>query len=348
MRRSVRACTLLLLLAGWSTLLVTRTATAQNRHRIVVLSSPNGQDASTAELRVRLRGELTALGLDVSVVAAPEGVDIRDAVESTALELSPSAVIGVREVSAASAGSPTIEVWISDRLSGRTLVERARPGDTPSTQTNRLAVEVSEVFKARIGSMRLESSQADSQPAADAARTARDAELLAGAGLGLIHQWTDPVSAWFPTLQAGVRFNVNDWLAWGTRATVSFTPSSNEFSLAGARAQANQGWGFAQGLLCLAPTDPLELTFSLGGGVYSVGVKGEAELPEVARDQRTWSAAAIFGIGLWIKTNDALIVAFEAQGVSPWSKTVIRIRDEDVASFGFPAGIFSASLVGRY
>jgi hypothetical protein len=164
----------------------------------------------------------------------------------------------------------------------------------------------------------------------------------------VIRQLNDAVDAWFPALQFGVGPASDGPIGLAVRASVGLTPSSNEFMLAGARARTTQGWAFAQGLVRVAPLSRVELALSLGGGVYSVGVEGDADAPDTAREERTWSPAASVGLGAWIETSDSLIVALEGQGVSAWSKTVVRIKGEDVASFGFPAGIFSASLIGRY
>ncbi len=344
-------------LACWA--LKSEAAHAESRHRVVLLASPSEQEESGRELISRLRGELTASGLDVVVVPATEGVDVRDAVETSARELSPAAVIGVRYVPDATPGQLTAEVWISDRLSNRTLVQRGTLTTANSAQAARLAVQISELFKARLALFWVEPSPAKPvatapcpppppPPPPPAPEVSAPRRLLLGAGLGMIHHFSGSLSGWFPTLSVAVESATSRWVALSVRVNAAWTPADTELERDGGAARISQGWGLLHGVLRFAPNAVVQPMFSLGAGAYGVRVKGRAVAPELARTERSWSVASTLGVGLWLEPHRGLAWTLEGQAFAPWSNIVVDIRGAEVATLGFPAAVISTSLLGRY
>ena len=124
---------------------------AERPHRVAVIDARDMDDAITLELLARVRGELGAAGFEVVVVPVSGQIDPRAAVETLARDLEPAAVLSVRHVLGAAPGENITEMWVSDRLSSRTLMQRATFDEREtSTQTARLAVQVAELLKARL------------------------------------------------------------------------------------------------------------------------------------------------------------------------------------------------------
>ncbi len=69
---------------------------ATSPNRVVLLATDGEQDVTALELLARVRGELHAAEVDVVLQPVPADADLRVAVESSARELGPAAVIAVR------------------------------------------------------------------------------------------------------------------------------------------------------------------------------------------------------------------------------------------------------------
>ena len=135
----------LALFATWA-----RPAGATSSNRVVLLATENEQDLTALELLARVRGELHAAELEVILQSVPADADLRITVESSAPELSPAAVIGVRYLRPVPPQAAGAEVWISDRLASTTLMQVVRLGAEQGDPAARLAVQVAEVLKARL------------------------------------------------------------------------------------------------------------------------------------------------------------------------------------------------------
>jgi len=333
--------------------------------RIVVLAPADEPEGSVTELLARLRGELTASGLEVIVAAAPVGVDLRDAVESSALELSPVAVVGVRFVPGSAAERSTLEVWVSDRRSSQTLVQRATLDPTRKNQPARLAVQVSELFKVPLALQPEEPASAPTAPPTPPARSepapepeivevesslpaARSPSVFFGAGVGVVHQFTDLSPAWFPAITLGVEVARSGVVGFALGATGALTPNQTQIEHELGRARVGQAWGLAQAYLWLFPRAVVHPSLSLGAGVYRVDVDGEAEGFDRAYRVHTWSSAASMGLGLRVEPSPHLTISLEGQTLLAWAKTVVRIHERPVGSFGSPSGLVSLNLFGRY
>ena len=86
----------------------------------VILVRPANPKAITAEALVRMHGELVSAGFDVEIMAATAGVDPRASLEQTASGNNVDAVVAL--LGDAIPGS--VEVWVIDRVTGKSVVRR--------------------------------------------------------------------------------------------------------------------------------------------------------------------------------------------------------------------------------
>ena len=101
---------------------------AEPRERVVLLE-PVEIDEVFVEVLSRVRGELSAAGYEVIVLRAAPDVEPKVAVETAGSELSPVAVLLVHRDSGDDSVSRVTELWVSDRLSNRTSVQRIKVDD---------------------------------------------------------------------------------------------------------------------------------------------------------------------------------------------------------------------------
>jgi hypothetical protein len=356
--------------AAFLSFVVAPHAGAEYRHRVVVVDVTGSNDATTAELLTRVRGELTAAGFEVVDLTLSGQVEPKVAVETAGSEYSPAAVLAVRHGPGPTPGESLAELWVSDRLAQKTLMQRARFADRDtSSQTARLAVQVVELLKARLAALwvdagTLESAQpapkppsppppvAERPPAPPAppASARSGSQLELGAGLGLLRNFGDSVgSAWAPALRFGVSpRGLSSDFALGVRATAALTPDAAELSSGVGLARVRQAFILAEGYGRLAPSSLVSPLLSVGLGAFSVSVAGQAPPPYTTRSESTISALSSVGAGLWIQPANSVAWILEGQLLAAWSETSVVIDSRTVGSVGWPMAFFSTSILGVY
>ncbi len=116
----------------------------------VVLVRPAAAPPSVSEALVRMRGELLAAGFDAEVMDLPLGADVRASLE----RLAPPAAAGKSTTALVavvpSADPGTAELWVIDRVTGKTVVRRvsAPPAADPTRVAEILAVRAVELLRA--------------------------------------------------------------------------------------------------------------------------------------------------------------------------------------------------------
>lgn len=342
---------------------------AEVRHRVVVVDARDMDDATTLELLARVRGELGAAGFDVFVLPVTGEVDPRVAAETLARELEPAAVLSVRHSRGAALGESVAEMWVSDRLSNRTLMQRATFHDSEtSAQTARLAVQVAELLKARLALLWVEPGTSSwtpvparveaTAPVAPAPPTPPESEanradnlVLLGAGVGLLHNFEGGFgSTWAPVLRLGVAPSAlsSAIFALEFRASGALTPDASELGWGPGVARVRQGFSLVEVLGRFVPESSVQPVLSLGSGVFAVSAAGEAERPYFAQARTTWSALSALGAGFCIQPSASVAWILEGQVLATWSKTSVAIADRTIGSVGWPMAFFSTSVVGIY
>jgi hypothetical protein len=87
---------------------------------------------------------------------------------------------------------------------------------------------------------------------------------------------------------------------------------------------------------------------SLGGGMLALDVAGEAPEPYRNDSARTLSGLVTASGGVWLKPTSSVGLVLEAQLMSAWSKTVVRIAGEDAAEVAAPLLLLSGGLMAEF
>jgi hypothetical protein len=87
---------------------------------------------------------------------------------------------------------------------------------------------------------------------------------------------------------------------------------------------------------------------SLGGGALVLDVAGTAPEPYRNDSARTVSGMVSASAGLWLQPISGFGLAFEAQLMNAWSKTVVRIAGEDAAEVAAPLLLLSGGAMVEF
>jgi hypothetical protein len=352
-------------------LLLSPALRAEPQHRVLVVDARDMNDATTLELLARVRGELGAAGFEVVVLPVDGVVEPRAAVETLGRDLAPAAVLSVRHTRGRNPGESVAEMWVSDRLSNRTLTQRAVFDDREtSAQTARLAVQVAELLKARLALLwvdpapstwtpvparpeppAVEAPQPPLPPVDEAKSAAVQNQLSLGAGVGLLHNFKGGFgSAWAPLLRVGFRPSAlsSSLFALELRVSAAGSPDSSKLAWGPGSARIRQGLLLAEAFGRFMPSAPLQPIVSLGNGAYVVSAVGEADPPFSSSASTTWSGLTALGAGLCFQPSPRVAWMVEGQMLASWSKTSIAITDRTIASVGAAMAFVSTSVVGIY
>jgi hypothetical protein len=342
-------------------------AIAQHRHRVVVVE-PEGEDAA-AEVRARLRGELRAGGFDVIALPAPDTGDPREISETSARELHPAAVLFVTI-------SPDVvpsagEIWLSDRLLRRTFVLKFSLNATePSRDAARVAVQAVEVLKADLAELSLTRREPpappptpSTPPAPPAAPPPSEIEVAppepessgfeprVEAGAGILQGFSGVGTAVTPVVRLGGRLPAS----WFGEQAPAVDVLAN-FAAFGGERRLRQRAGEARvkqtlGTLSVAarflPQQVVQPFVSLSSGIYGVRVDGLAA-SGVSRAADTWSAVSGGGAGLLLQPTEGIAFVLSGELLAAWSRTIVNIAEQRVASVGAPVLLLTAGVAGVF
>ena len=99
----------------------------------VILLRPPAAPAAVSEALVRLQAELTVEGFDAQVIDFDLGPDVRASLEKVAPTFAATAVVAV----VANADPTSAELWVVDRMTGKTVVRRVHADGSRPLAGNR-------------------------------------------------------------------------------------------------------------------------------------------------------------------------------------------------------------------
>jgi hypothetical protein len=344
-------------------------AAAAHRHRVVVLERGDG-DETDREISTRLRAELGAAGFDVIMLQAVE-TDPKHAVEGAGRELHPASVLLVERAPAASedaAEDNGTELWLADRMLRKTVVLRLKPeasryatdpAAVRSQRAARIAVQAVELVKARLAELSLTRERKSHAPVPVASLPPlpppepelRGARPNLTAAVGLLEGFQEGQQSLTLVLRLGVA------LPEGWTGDVLSVDVRGSFVGLGRAAKIQHGPGSASLrhtaveldlVMRFLPQRSVQPFVSLGGGMLALDVTGEAPAPYRNDSARTLSGLLTTSGGIWLKPTSTVGLALEAQLVSAWSKTVVRIAGEDAAEVAAPLLLLSAGLMAEF
>ncbi len=337
-------------------------ALAQYQHRVVLLEQENVNEAA-AEVRTRVRGELTAAGFEVVLLPWPNEGDPAVVSETTARELHPAAVILVIEKAADGSEPRRIELWLSDRLSRRTFVQSLTVDpDDAGRGYRRLAVQAVELLKARLAELLVTPPDLPPvkppppppkrpPPPPPEKKEPTVGGRIAG-GVALLQGFEGVDTSIAPRLGGGATIPAGSISGAPFAVDLGVTAigfgTQSDVTTAGGSATVAQGLGTVDVGLRFDRGAVLQPLLVATGGVYSVDIEGTPEGERVGHEDRTWSMFTSVGAGLFIQPAEAFGIELEGQVGRAWAKTIVRIDGADEAETGSPLLIWSLSTVGVF
>jgi len=321
------------------------------RYQVVLLRPPVTDDV-TSDALARVRGELTAGGFDVSMLAQDPNLDVRTALETVGRELDPIAAFAIVRA----AGGNTAEIWVCDRMAGKSVIQSVRldaagtPGE-PSRSVV-LAVRAVELLKASLAQYWLASvrkpAPVPEPPAVVEAPPAPYA--IAGIGVEAGVGWLDSVGAVSPVWQPVVRASYGGTHGWAVRITAGGFGSDAVLRAPEASAQIRQEMAALEIVRGFFPGHRVQLVVSLGGGAYHARVTGMGTGTQTytERVSSSWSAIAMAGGGVVVPIVDHVALAIDGQVGVTWPDNLIRLLGAEAGRTGSPALLASAGVLATF
>jgi hypothetical protein len=349
-------------------LLTSAGARAEYHHRVLLLER-TGSDPRDHEVMTRVRAELSAAGFDVLVLPVVEE-DPKLAVESAGRELRPASVLLVERVSRTASDEDIggTELWLADRMLGKTVVLRLRPAprDTLGSDTSdsneaaRVAVQAVELVKARLAELSLtrQREEAASKPPPPSPpppppveRETRGARPNLAGALGMLEGFRDGQRALTPVVRLGVA------LPEGWTGEILALELRGSFVGLGGAARVTHGPGAAtlrhtmiglDAVMRFGPGRRIQPFVSLGAGMLALDVTGDAPEPYRNESERTLSGLVNVSAGVWLQPVSGFGLVLEGQLMNAWSKTVVRIAGDAATEVAAPLLLLSAGPMVQF
>ncbi len=319
---------------------------------VVLIKAPH-PSAIASEATVRLRGELTAGGFDVTVVESPAGEDPRAFLEEQAAAPDVEAVVAIL----AAAPTDIVELWVIDRVTGKTVTRRlpAEPATARSAEV--LSIRALELLRASFLEIALGASRAGPDPSTPPPpppppEVARMTEVALDNGWP--KTWAieaggcllGSFEGFSPSLAPVVR-GERIWLdrIVGRLTIAGLGTPAHVKSMVGS-ASVSQTFGLVEVAVKLRPETRLRPFLSLGAGVLHVTAEGRGTaFPYQALSGDQWSPIADAGAGVRVALRGRFELAAEVHAQVARSYPEIHFVDGTVARSGRPTVIGSLTLV---
>jgi hypothetical protein len=321
---------------------------ADDARSSVALVRSSSSDRVLREAHTRLRAELLDAGFDVIEVDHAPG-DPRAEVEDATPGASSFATVAMSRA----ANGAFADVWISDHVTGKTVVRRLEVGAGPNA-TAVLAIRALELLRASL--LEVAAKGATSQPPMSAPNdimkwiepalpTAPARSLLAGSALGLgalaLHGLRGIGLAVGPT--AGVSVGIEPWFA---RATIAGPLVGPELNTAAGRASIRQELAaFAVGWA--SEPKPLGVYASIGAGGYHLHTDGSAVAPYRGTTGDVVAFLWTAGIGGMARIGPRIALTADLAAVFLDPQPIVVLAGSDAGRAGGPSlGVSFGVLVG--
>jgi hypothetical protein len=356
--------------SGLALVLALSLAHAETSHRVLLLTGSSSMTSSSdSELFTRLHAELSAAGFEVVVLATTTEEPPKSLVENAGRELNPAAVVLVRERFAPELNGSVAELWVSDRIGHRTLMQSMMlDAREHSRDMSLLAVQAAELVKARLAALALPdrankeealekpepsvTPKSEPEPPKEPApEPVSPTSLLItlSAGVGLLQDLSGLGTTWAPIGRFGVYFPNLGEFAPGIELRLNGAATVTRLSISSngpGSARASQAFATLDARLHFAPRSSWHPVLTLGSGVFTVGVAGVAPSPYPTHEGRTWSLLSTAGVGLWAQATQGLSWVLDAQVLAAWEPTRVLIEGDRVGRLGAPTLFFSTGVVG--
>jgi hypothetical protein len=290
----------------------------------------------------------------VAVVDHARGVDPGAELRAVAARLHPVAIFGIFEESEGGAA----DVWISDLMSNKTLVQRVEPdvreGSQAKTGSSVQAVRAVELLRASLLELVVERSNL-APTAAPAPRDSAIAETHVEVGgapsRGVEFGFEAGVAALAslegigPAFSPIVRAVVQPMPEIGIRLSAAGLGTGSSLETPEGSALVTQDFGLIELTLTPNAEGAMRALFSIGAGAYHVRAQGSASLPFEASKQEVWTAVLDAGIGARASANRHFAISLEVHGLFSSTTPMVRIAGAEVGRAGRPTMLASLTLV---
>lgn len=345
---------MLLRLVPWLVLvfvaLVSLRAEAQSSRRPssrVVVLEPRAPSGALADALRRTRAELTAEGFDV--VAAPlSGTDTRRALEDAAANHDAEAAIAIESIAGGA------EVWVTDRITGKTLVRTVDVRDQPIDEQPRvLAIRAVELLRASL----VEAVVLPPPKEGASLSVPPDIERFVAPELGPLAGVSAQLSGALLTGFDGIgpaggpALRIGYGLEMGLFARLAWAGPAFGMAVEGPLGEAvvreemlTLDIGYAPGV-SWAGFSPLVW---LGAGFHHLAASGELSEGFVGTTSDVWAAAIVGGVGMGYRITPRLMVLLDAEALVALPRPVVTMAGERLATTGRPSLLATLGVVIRF
>ena len=314
----------------------------------VILVRPEHPKAVTAEALVRMHGELVSAGFDVQITATTTGADPRTSLEQTASGNNVDAVVAL--LGDATPGS--VEVWVIDRVTGKSVVRRIPSQPESDRAAEILAIRAIELLRASLLEVAMASGREPPvvpkpppaevtrfvEHALEPRRGSRVAIEVGGSGVANF----DKVG---PALLPLIRLDLALGRYCLIRATAAGLGTRSHVEAPKSSAEVAQQFGLVEAALRLRPQRRVQPFFSLGAGARYTSAEGRAVWPNQGLTAGQWSFLADAGAGLRLSLHSRFELALEVHAQLAQPYPVIRVLGSPVATAGRPDLLPTLTLI---
>lgn len=303
----------------------------------VVIVRPLDQVA--VEAVARIEGELSAAGFETSVLVRKGDADPRTEVERVARENGADAALSIFDT----AESRTAEVWIADRLTGKTVVQHIEVSGGDARASAALAVQIVELLRASLLELlfRRKDDPAPSvhPPSAEVTKWVQAGlpeqppPVALEAGAAVLHSF----SGIGPNLAAVVRASHRFTVPVGARVSLLVPLTRAHVATPAGSGALSQTVALGEIVGAFRSRGPVRPTAIVGAGVYRADLQGSGVAPYIGKSQGSWGAAANLGLGVELRLGRQVGLAAEAQAAFMFPYPIIHVAGVEVAHAGRPS-----------
>jgi len=302
-------------------------------------------DAVAIEAVTRIQGELVSVGFEVTVLVRSGQSDPRREVETAAREQGADAALSIVDT----AEAHSADVWIADRLTGKTVVKHLEVSGTDARASAALAVQVVELLRGSLLDLLFRRTGAG---VPDPPRRPEVTKWIQGAaepapwfgleaGPAVLHSFAGIGPALMANVRVGYRFDAS----WVGRVTIALPITRPRVSSELGSATVGQSISLAELVRVFRLGAWVRPTMSAGLGAYRVDIGGSGQGQYVGRSDGFWGVAADVGLGAAIQLGPHVAISTEAHGTLMFPYPAIQLANAEVGHIGRPALLAGIGLV---
>jgi hypothetical protein len=338
--------------------IVASAMTALAERARVALALPSDPDEVQAEVATRVRAELETAQFDVVVVPLDPGGDPRQGVEVAALEPKPIATLAIIRLQ----NRPAVDVWVSDRVTGKTLVKRLDVGRRPDAQlSSSLAIHAVELLRASLLEVRTEAARREGPRAEEPSPI--PAEVTAWVDRAIVPEPARPIferpaiaigaatilssTSIGPAFAPAVRASLGS--PGGVAGRLSIVGPGFGGQLRGPSGTASVRQELALAEIVYAPSHRTFVPFaSVGLGAYHLYMRGDSADPTFdGATKHVWSVLADAGAGVAARLGSAAIF-FDVHGFVTQPAARLVVGNTSFGTVGKPSLLASLGLLSSF